>query len=134
MNSSDCYNYNNCIWSKLYLCMLLTANSIYPCTANFPPLIYGPDSLYVTLGEEAVLVFNVTDDKGSINVILVDGLPAGATLLPTPKGDYTIEYTFRLELDEIADISLVFLATDDLDAGSTLEVQVCVIIMQRCVL
>ena len=69
-------------------------------------------------------MFNVTDDKGSINVILVDGLPTGATLLPTPKGDYTIEYTFRLELDEIADISLVFLATDDLDAGSTLEVQV----------
>ncbi len=72
-------------------------------------------------------MFNVTDDKGSINVILVDGLPAGATLLPTPKGNYTIEYTFRLELDEIADISLVFLATDDLDAGSTLEVQVCII-------
>ncbi len=120
--SLDCFGPN----------FLLTVNFTY--TANFPPLIYGPDSLYVTLGEEAVLVFNVTDDKGSINVILVDGLPAGATLLPTPKGDYTIEYTFRLELDEIADISLVFLATDDLDAGSTLEVQVCVIIMQRCVL
>ncbi len=74
-------------------------------------------------------MFNVTDDKGSINVILVDGLPAGATLLPTPKGDSTIEYTFRLELDEVADISLVFLATDDLDAGSTLVVQVCTINM-----
>ena len=94
-------------------------------TANFPPLIYGPDSLYVTLGEEAVLVFNVTDDKGSINVVLVDGLPAGATLLPTPMGDYTKEYTFRLEIDAIADISLMFLATDELSAGSTLEVQVC---------
>ena len=69
-------------------------------------------------------MFNVTDDKGSINVILVDGLPAGATLLPTPEGNYTIEYTFRLELDEIVDISLVFLAIDDLNAGSTLEVQV----------
>ncbi len=101
---------------------------LYIPTANFPPLIYGPDSLYVTLEEEAVLVFNVTDDKGSINVILVDGLPAGATLLPTPKGNYTREYTFRLELNEVADISLVFLATDDLDAGSTLVVQVCTIL------
>ncbi|XP_064385849.1 mucin-like protein [Halichondria panicea] len=94
--------------------------------SNFPPLIYGPVSLYVTLGEEAVLVFNVTDDKGSINVTLVDGLPAGATLLPTPKGDYTMEFTFRLELNAIADISLVFLATDELDAGSTLEVQIMI--------
>ncbi|XP_064382665.1 uncharacterized protein LOC135331442 [Halichondria panicea] len=100
-------------------------------TSNFPPLIYGPDSLYVTVGEEAVLVFNVTDDKGSINLILVDGLPAGATLLPTPKGDYTIEYTFRLELDKIADISLVFLATDDLDAGSTLEVQIVICVCEN---
>ncbi len=70
-------------------------------------------------------MFNVTDDKGNFNVVLVDGLPDGATLLPTPKGDYTVEHTFRLQLDAIADISLVFLATDDLDAGSTLEVQVC---------
>ena len=101
-------------------------------TANFPPLIYGPGSLYVTLGEEAVLVFNVTDDKGSINVTLVDGLPAGANLLPTPMGDYTMEFTFRLELDAIADISLVFLATDELDAGSTLEVQVCGLQQQEC--
>ena len=84
------------------------------------------------LGEEAVLVFNVTDDKGSINVTLVDGLPAGATLLPTPKGDYTMEFTFRLELNAIADISLVFLATDELDAGSTLKVQVCGLQQQEC--
>ena len=106
--------------------LLTTANNqrITFYTANFPPLIYGPDSLYATLGEEAVLVFNVTDDKGNINVTLVDGLPAGATLLPTPKGNYTVEYAFRLELNAIADVSLVFLATDELDAGSTLEVQV----------
>ncbi len=87
-------------------------------------MINGPDSLYVTLGEEAVLVFNVTDDKGIINVTLVDGLPAGATLLSTPNGNFTVEYTFRLQLDTIVDLSLVFLATDELDAGSTLEVQV----------
>ncbi len=70
-------------------------------------------------------MFNVTDDKGNINVTLVDGLPAGATLLPTHKGNCTVEYTLRLELDAIIDISLMFLATDELDAGSTLEVQVC---------
>ena len=98
-------------------------STLYP-TANFPPMINGPDSLYVTLGEEAVLVFNVTDDKGIINVTLVDGLPAGATLLSTPNGSFTMEYTFRLQLDTIVDLTLVFLATDELDAGSTLEVQV----------
>ncbi len=70
-------------------------------------------------------MFNVTDDKGIINVVLVDGLPAGATLLPAPTGDSTMEFTFRLELDAIDNISLVFLATDELDAGTTLEVQVC---------
>ena len=79
-------------------------------------------------------MFNVTDDKGIINVTLVDGLPAGATLLPTPMGDYTMEFTFRLELDAIAGISLVFLATDELDAGSTLEVQVCWLIAIKSVL
>ena len=70
-------------------------------------------------------MFNVTDDKGIISVVLVHGLPAGATLLPAPMGDHTMEFTFRLELDVIDNISLVFLATDELDAGTTLEVQVC---------
>ena len=87
-------------------------------------MINGPDTLYVTLGEQAELVFNVTDDKGIINVTLVDGLPAGATLLPTPIDNFTVEYTLKLQLDTIFDISLVFLATDELDSGSTLEVQV----------
>ncbi|XP_064385332.1 uncharacterized protein LOC135334155 isoform X5 [Halichondria panicea] len=94
--------------------------------SNFPPMINGPDTLYVTLGEQAELVFNVTDDKGIINVTLVDGLPAGATLLPAPIDNFTVEYTLKLQLDTIFDISLVFLATDELDSGSTLEVQVVI--------
>ncbi len=32
-------------------------------------------------------MFNVTDDKGNFNMVLMDGLPAGATLLPTPIWD-----------------------------------------------
>ncbi len=88
-------------------------------------MINGPDTIYVTLGEEAELVFNVTDDKGNINVTVVDdGLPAEATLLLTPIDNFTVEYTFKLQLDTIVDISLVFLATDELESGSTLEVQV----------
>ncbi len=97
---------------------------LHATTANFPPMINGPDTLYVTLGEEAELVFNVTDDKGNVNVTVVDGLPAGATLLSAPIDNFTVEYTFKLQLDTIADISLVFLAIDELDSGSTLEVQV----------
>ncbi len=58
----------------------------------------------------------------AISTVLVDGLPAGATLLPTPEGTYsTLEYTFRLQFDGMTDISV---ATDELDAGSTQEVQV----------
>ncbi len=39
-------------------------------------------------------MFNVTDDKGHFNVVLVDGLPAGATLLPAPMGYYMLELEY----------------------------------------
>ena len=91
--------------------------------ANTPPRILGPNSLFVTLGEEAVLVFNVTDDKNTFNVSTLNGLPVNSTLTPMAMDGFT-EFVFRWNIYEVVNRSLMFEARDELDAVSVLNVQV----------
>ncbi len=69
----------------------------------------------------------MTENKGNFNMVLVMDCQLGL-LYCLPLWDTICwiwsTYTFRLQLDEMTDISLVLLATDELDAGSTLKVQV----------
>ena len=80
----------------------------------------------MTLFQEAVLNFNVTDDKdlALIDVEAVNGLPTGADLRSSVEGDH-LQYIFRWIPNAIENVSLVFMATDELEAASVLEVQVC---------
>ena len=93
--------------------------------ANSPPIIAGPNRLYVTLLQEAVLNFNVTDDKdlAMIDVEAVNGLPTGADLRSSVEGDH-LQYIFRWIPTEVENVSLVFMASDELEAASILTVQV----------
>ncbi len=76
------------------------------------------------MGQRSELVFNVTDDKGEINVLVPAGLPAGSTLVPSPKSSNTIQYTFTWDVQDVTDVALSFQATDELEATSVYNVQV----------
>ena len=80
----------------------------------------------MTLFQEAVLNFSVTDDKNLtlINVEVVNSLPTGASLDNIVRNDH-LQYDFRWTPSEVENVSLVFTAADELDAVSVLEVQVC---------
>lgn len=80
----------------------------------------------MTLFQEAVLNFNVTDDKelALVDVQAVNGLPTGALLENTVEVNY-LQYVFRWTPFEVENVSLVFVASDELNAASVLEVQVC---------
>ena len=90
---------------------------------NMPPVIVGPPTLLVTLGEEAELVFTVTDDNNLFNVSVVGGLPVNSTLTSTPQDGF-MSYTFSWTIFEIVDVSLMFEARDERNAVSVLSVQV----------
>ena len=108
-----------CIAQKLlFICLTFIANS--------PPIIACPNRLFVTLFQEAVLNFNVTDDKNLtlIDVEAVNGLPTGALLDNIVRDDH-LQYVFRWTPSEVENVSLVFTATDELNAASVLEIQVC---------
>ena len=79
----------------------------------------------MTLLQEAVLNFNVTDDKdlALIDVEAVNGLPTGADLRSSVEGNH-LQYIFRWTPTEVENISLVFMASDELEAASILAVQV----------
>ncbi len=76
------------------------------------------------MGQRSELVFNVTDDKGVINVLVPGGLPTVSTLVPSPKSPNTVEYTFTWDVQDMTDVALSFQATDELDATSVYNVQV----------
>ena len=104
--------------------MVITAFHL-STTANSPPTIAGPSRLFVTLFQEAVLNFNVTDDKDLtlIDVVAVNGLPTGADLRSSVEGNH-LQYVFMWTPTDIENVSLVFMASDELEAASILEVQV----------
>ena len=91
--------------------------------ANNPPVIVGPPTLLVTLGEEAELVFTVIDDNNLFKVFVVGGLPVNSTLTFTPHNGFT-SFTLRWTIFEIVDVSLMFEARDERSAVSVLSVQV----------
>ncbi|XP_064385443.1 uncharacterized protein LOC135334236 isoform X4 [Halichondria panicea] len=90
---------------------------------NTPPLIAGPSVLVITLGQEAELVFSVTDDNNNLSVSLIGGLPINSTLTVSPMNGFS-EVTFRWTITEIVDVSLLFEARDERNAVSVLSVQV----------
>ena len=79
----------------------------------------------MTLSHEAVLNFNVTDDKdlALIDLEAVNGLPTGADLGSSVEGNH-LQYVFRWTPSEVENVSLVFMASDELKAASILAVQV----------
>ena len=79
----------------------------------------------MTLLQEAVLNFNVTDDKdlALIDMEAVNGLPKGADLRSSVEGNH-LQYIFRWTPTEVENVSLVFMASDELEAVSILAVQV----------
>ena len=93
--------------------------------ANNPPRISGPTTLYITLGEEAELRLNVTDDRNQFNVSLIGGLPANATLSSSTED--STEVVFKWFSQDIVNITLTFEAKDDFEAVSVhnVQVQVC---------
>ncbi len=92
-------------------------------SVNTPPLIAGPSVLVVTLGQEAELVFSVTDDNNNLSVSLIGGLPINSTLSVSPMNGFS-EVTFLWTITEIVDVSLLFEARDERNAVSVLIVQV----------
>ena len=90
---------------------------------NSPPIITGSSTLSVTLGQEAVFVFTVTDDNNLFNVSAIGGLPINATLTSNP-GNISTEYTYRWTIFEVVNVSLMFEARDERSAVSVLSVQV----------
>ena len=79
----------------------------------------------MTLLQEAVLNFNVSDDKdfALVDVEAVNGLPMGAVLYSSVEGNH-LHYIFRWTPTEVENISLVFMASDELEAASILAIQV----------
>lgn len=101
--------------------------SVTRFTVNSPPFISGPNTLNVMLGIQAELILNVTDRDSDSNfsLSLIGGLPASSDLSFREVDNFTSEYTFRLTLNEITrNLSLVFLATDELGTSSMFPVQV----------
>ena len=94
-------------------------------TANTPPQISGPKTLFLTLSEEAELRLNVTDDSNQFNISLIGGLPDNATLSLSTED--STEVVFKWFSQEIVNISLIFEAEDNFEAVSihNVQVQVC---------
>ena len=94
-------------------------------TANTPPRISGPKTLFLTLGEAAELRLNVTDDSNQFNISLIGGLPDNATLSQSTED--STEFVFKWFPREIINISLIFEAEDNFEAMSihNVQVQVC---------
>ena len=96
----------------------------YVWTANNPPRITGPTTLFIRLGVEAELTFNVMDDNNNYNVTVLGGLPDNSTLsLKSNDADGVMEYVFKWQLLELVNVSLLFEAKDDFNAASVLNVQ-----------
>ncbi len=111
------------IYLLTYYYSLAIINFPLPPPVNTPPLIAGPSVLVVTLGQEAELVFSVTDDNNNLSVSLIGGLPINSTLTVSPMDGFS-EVTFRWTITEIVDVSLLFEARDERNAVSVLNVQV----------
>lgn len=102
--------------------------------ANTPPVILGPRILQIRFGETAELHFNVTDNNiSTINVYVAGGVPENATLTPFPGNDY-IDYVFKWLITEETSAHLVFVAEDEMEARSVLnvQVQICACLYGNC--
>ena len=103
--------------------------------ANYPPVTRGPQVLFINLNETAYFQFNVTDDQNIslVNVFAVDGLPAGSNLTSTLRDGYT-DFTFEWIIEEVVSQTLRFVAEDELEARSVLnvQVQICACLYGNC--
>ncbi len=90
--------------------------------------------LVITLGELATLQFNVTDSNISfVDVYALGDLPDDSRLSLTQEGDSLI-YSFEWMISEITNVSLAFVAEDELEARSVLnvQVQICACLYGNC--
>ena len=98
-----------------FLCFLLPD--------NFPPVLNGSTAFRVTTGQSALYSFTATD-SGSVTVVpAVQGLASNIYTFSTDNNTYS----FSLTLMEPTNISVSFIATDDMNAVSTISprVEIC---------
>lgn len=103
--------------------MLTIAPAIFMniLTGNFPPVIVGPSTFRVNIGEEVFYNFMVED--GEVQVL--GGLPPNSAL--EQYGGSISMYSFRWTMQEPVDMSLIFIANNSMNAISLLipHVEVC---------
>ena len=90
-------------------------------TGNFPPVIVGPSTFRVNVGEE--VFYNFTVEDGEVEVL--GGLPPNSAL--EQYGGSISMYSFSWTLQEPVDMSLIFIATNSMNAFSliTPRIEVC---------
>ena len=105
-----------CLFACLFVCF----------SANNPPMMFGPGSFLVTYGQQSVYSFNVSDDSDDApSVMLMGDPPAATTLTHVGEGKYEFSWTLQTLPENVS--SLVFVATDSMEAVSTLSplLEVC---------
>ena len=93
----------------------------YFCTANNPPVITGPDSFMVRLNEESIFTISVVD-ANLASFTIISGDVEGGVL--TESATNMSVYTFTWTVTALINSSIVFLATDELNASSQYEPQI----------
>ena len=104
-------------------------------TANFPPMIQGPDTFQITINEEATYVVNISDPGDTFNVMIMTDtgtLPEGYTFT---MGEADGEYIFTVTLTEVVMFTFTVAANDSIGASSSIQPQVCLhLIYIQCIL
>ena len=90
---------------------------------NFPPVLNGSMTFRVTTGQSALYSFTATD-SGSVTVVpAVQGLASNTYTFSSSNNTYSLTLT----LVEPTNISVAFIATDNMNAVSTISprVEIC---------
>ena len=95
-------------------------------------MLQGEDIFTVNTGMEAVYRFNATDDD-DFDVVTMDGVPLNGNLVQNGS-ELSFTFTIQFGMQNLADFSLGFSATDSEGATSSLQpqLQICACVNGNC--